>query len=72
MTRDTGRRPATSWKAWAWLPLAVAVVVIEVLILVGLLPKGWTGVVVAGAFAVTVVRPLYGYSKTLRAKLLSR
>lgn len=72
MTRAAGRRPATSWKAWAWLPLAVAVIVIEALILVGLLPKGWTGVVVAGAAALTLGGRVYDYSKKLRVKLLSR
>ncbi len=68
MTRATARHPATSWKAWAWLPLVVAVVVIGVAIQVGLLSKGWTGVVVAGAVAL----PLYDYSKKLRVKLLRR
>lgn len=72
MTRATARHPATSWKAWAWLPLAVAVIVIEVLILVGLLSKDWTGVVVTGAAALTLGGRMYDYSKRLRAKMLSR
>jgi hypothetical protein len=70
MTRAAARRPATSWKAWAWLPLAMAV--IEVLILVGLLPKGWTGVVVTGAVALTSRGRVYDYSRKLRVKLLNR
>jgi hypothetical protein len=72
MTRATTRHPATDWKAWAWLPLAVAVVAIEILILTGLLSKDWTGAVVAGALILTMGGRMYDYGKKLRAKLLSR
>jgi hypothetical protein len=72
MTRATAKRPATSWKTWAWLPLAVAVVGTEALILAGLLSKAWTGFVVAGALIVTNGGRVYDYSKKLRTKLLSR
>jgi hypothetical protein len=68
MTRAAARRLATSWKAWAGLLLIVALIVIEVSVRVGLLSEGWTGVIIA----VTVAVLLYGNSKTLRAKLLSR
>ena len=68
MTRATARRLATSWKFWAGLLLVVAVVAIEVSVLVGLLPKSWTGIVIA----VAVGLPLYDYGKRLRTKMLTR
>jgi anti-sigma factor RsiW len=71
MIRAIARRPATSWKTWVWLSLAVAVIVIEVLVLAGLLSKGWTGVVVFGALLVTNGGRVLHHSKTLRAKLLA-
>lgn len=72
MTRATARRPATSWRDWAWLPLAAAVILTEVAILVGLLSRDWTGVVVAGSLLLTLAGRVHRYAKTLRAKSLSR
>jgi nitrogen fixation protein FixH len=72
MTPATAPRRATGWRDWAWLPLAVAVILIGVLILAGLLSKSWTGVVAFGALILTNGGRVLRYSKTLRAKLLSR
>lgn len=72
MTRATAGRPATSWKAWAWPPLAVAVIMVEGLILAGLLPRGWTAFVVGGALVVTNSGRMRRFGKALRAKALSR
>jgi hypothetical protein len=72
MTRATARRLATSWKAWAWLPLAVAVIVVEGLIVAGLLSREGTAFVVGGALVVTNGGRVFNYGKRLRAKALSR
>jgi hypothetical protein len=66
------RRRATSWRSWAWLPLAVAVIVVEGLIVAGLLSQGWTAFVVGGALVVTNGGRMHRLGKSLRVKALSR
>lgn len=70
MTRT--RHLATRWTGWAWLPLAVAVIAVEGLILMGVLSVGWTGFVIGGALVLTNGSRGSKLGKRLQAKAFSR
>ena len=56
----------------AWLPLAMAIIAVEGLILAGLLSRDWTGFVVGGALVLAFGGRALDFGKKLRAKMLSR